>query len=41
MYAIRSYYGLYLSDEGGPDWSYRFAADAGAVLMRDGHTFIV
>ncbi len=32
---------LYLSDEGGPDWSYRFAADAGAVLMRDGHTFMV
>ena len=32
---------LYLSDEGGPDWAYRFAADARAVLMRDGYRFMV
>jgi hydroxyacylglutathione hydrolase len=32
---------LYLSDEGGPDWAYAFAQGAGAVLMKDGHTFMV
>jgi hydroxyacylglutathione hydrolase len=32
---------LYLSDEGGPDWRYAFAADDGAVLLRDGDTFMV
>ena len=32
---------LYLSDEGGPDWTYGFAREAGAVLMKDGHTFMV
>ncbi len=32
---------LYLSDEGGPDWAYGFAGAAGAVLMKDGHTFMV
>jgi hydroxyacylglutathione hydrolase len=26
---------LYLSDAGGPDWSYQYAADAGATLLRD------
>src|SRR6478736_4103243 len=26
---------LYLSDEGGPDWSYGYAAGAGAVLLHD------
>lgn len=29
---------LYLSDEGGPDWAYRFAEEAGAVTLRDGAT---
>jgi hydroxyacylglutathione hydrolase len=32
---------LYLSDEGGPDWAYGFARDAGAILMKDGHAFMV
>ena len=32
---------LYLSDEGGPDWRYAFAAEDGAVLLRDGDTFMV
>jgi hydroxyacylglutathione hydrolase len=27
---------LYLSDEGGPDWRYDYAAQAGAVLLKDG-----
>ena len=27
---------LYLSDEGGPDWRYDYAAPAGAVLLKDG-----
>ena len=27
---------LYLSDEGGPDWKYRFARDYDAVLLHDG-----
>lgn len=32
---------LLLSDEGGDDWRYRYAAEAGAELLRDGHTFCV
>jgi hydroxyacylglutathione hydrolase len=32
---------LLLSDEGGDDWRYRFAAEAGAELLRDGRTFCV
>jgi hydroxyacylglutathione hydrolase len=32
---------LYLSDEGGEDWKYQFAAEAGAVLLRDGDRFDV
>jgi hydroxyacylglutathione hydrolase len=30
---------LYLSGEGGRDWSYGYAADAGAVLLREGDRF--
>ena len=32
---------LYLSDEGDADWKYAFAAEAGAVLLKDGDTFTV
>src|SRR5690606_23744199 len=32
---------LYLSDEGGEDWKYAFAEDAGAVLVKDGDSFMV
>lgn len=32
---------LLLSDEGGADWKYAFAAAAGAKLLRDGDTFMV
>ncbi len=32
---------LLLSDEGGADWHYAFAADAGATLLHDGDTFMV
>lgn len=32
---------LLLSDEGGPDWRYAFAAAAGAVLLKDGDAFDV
>ena len=32
---------LYLSDEGGPEWSYGYANDAGAVLLHDGDEFNV
>ncbi len=32
---------LYLSDEGGRDWRYGYAAAAGAVLLRDGSSFNV
>ncbi len=32
---------LLLSAEGGSDWQYRFAADAGATLLRDGDSFMV
>ncbi|MGN6391581.1 MAG: MBL fold metallo-hydrolase [Gemmatimonadales bacterium] len=32
---------LLLSDEGGPDWRYHYAADAGAEMLRDESTFCV
>ncbi|HET7469021.1 MAG TPA: MBL fold metallo-hydrolase [Gemmatimonadales bacterium] len=32
---------LLLSEEGGEDWRYRYAAEAGADLLRDGRTFCV
>jgi hydroxyacylglutathione hydrolase len=32
---------LHLSDEGGDDWRYAYAAEAGAVLLKDGDTFHV
>ncbi len=32
---------MYLSAEGGPDWQYAFAKDAGAKLLRDGDTMKV
>lgn len=32
---------LYLSDEGGPDWKYAYAEEAGAVLLKDGDSFMV
>ena len=32
---------LFLSAAGGPDWQYRFAAAAGAVLLQDGDAFSV
>lgn len=32
---------LYLSDEGGPDWSYGYADEYGAVRLRDGDSFHV
>src|SRR3954466_11890084 len=32
---------LYLSDAGGPEWSYRFAAESNAVLLGDGSAFRV
>ena len=32
---------VYLSDEGGPDWQYGFAAADGAVLLKDGAEFRV
>jgi len=32
---------LYLSAEGGPGWQYAFAAEAGAVLVRDGDVITV
>jgi hydroxyacylglutathione hydrolase len=32
---------LLLSDEGGDDWRYRYAAEADAELLRDGRTFLV
>lgn len=39
--AARSGARLHLSAEGGPDWTYRWAEDAGAVLLRDGDSFRV
>src|SRR5689334_3256118 len=32
---------LHLSDEGGPDWRYAFAAADGARLLKDGDRFMV
>jgi hydroxyacylglutathione hydrolase len=32
---------LLLADEGGDDWRHRYAAEAGAELLRDGRTFCV
>lgn len=32
---------LFLSDEGGADWKYAFAAEAGATLLHDGDSFMV
>lgn len=32
---------ILLSDEGGPDWQYTYARDAGAVLLKDGDHFMV
>src|SRR5690606_3972747 len=32
---------LYLSDQGGEDWKYAFAEEAGAVLLKDGDSFMV
>ena len=32
---------LYLSDEGGDDWSYTYAGDASATLVQDGDEFFV
>jgi hydroxyacylglutathione hydrolase len=32
---------LHLSDEGGADWRYAYAAAAGAVLLREGSTIII
>jgi len=32
---------LYLSGAGGPDWEYRYAAEAGAILVSNGHRFMV
>lgn len=32
---------LLLSDEGGPDWQYAFAREAGATLLRNGASFMV
>ena len=39
--AMRTGAALLLSDEGDADWKYRFAADAGARLLRDGDSFKV
>ena len=39
--AVRTGAALYLSAEGGPDWQYAYARDAGAVLVRDGDHIMV
>src|SRR5688500_6155650 len=39
--AMRTGAALLLSDEGDADWKYRFAADAGARLLREGDSFMV
>ena len=39
--AARATAQLYLSDEGGADWKYAFASDAGATLLRHGSSFMV
>ncbi len=32
---------VFLSDEGGPDWTYEFSTDPNVTLMKDGHTIRV
>jgi hydroxyacylglutathione hydrolase len=39
--ASRTGASLLLSGEGGPDWQYGFAKDAGATLLHDGDSFMV
>src|SRR5688572_681586 len=39
--ALRAGAKLLLSNEGGPDWRYAFANDAGATLLHDGDSFMV
>ena len=39
--AARTAATLYLSDEGDANWKYAYAADAGAVLVKDGDQFMV
>lgn len=39
--AARTGAALYLSGEGGPDWRYAFAKEAGAILLEDGDTIEV
>jgi hydroxyacylglutathione hydrolase len=39
--AARTGASLYLSGEGGPDWAYAFADDAGATLVGEGDSFAV
>jgi hydroxyacylglutathione hydrolase len=39
--AVRTGGTLYLSDEGDADWKYGYAADAGAVLLKDRDVFMV
>ncbi len=39
--AARSGAALYLSAEGGRDWQYAYAQDAGAILLRNGDTIMV
>lgn len=39
--AARTGAALYLSDEGDANWKYAYAADAGAVLVKDGDRFTV
>lgn len=39
--AARTGAALYLSAEGGKDWQYAFASDAGVVLLRDGDRIMV
>lgn len=39
--ALRAGAQLLLSDEGGPEWRYAFAGEAGATLLLDGDSFMV
>ncbi len=39
--AARARARLLLSDEGGPDWRYAFAGEAGATLLKDGQSFAI
>lgn len=39
--AARTGAALYLSDEGGPDWRYAYAAGEGAVLLREGSSIMI